>query len=265
MFQCVGLFGLKGGVGRSTVSLNLGGAFVERGYHVVIVDLDPQRSLEAVRRDDGARIVYGRDAFEQGDPGTAINDLAGAGADLVLLDGPPWLDRVSRALLAVSDLVVVPCTPSAFDVRATRRAMALIQEAREAGVDVHAVALRNRMTRTLIAGELGEALRMFGMDVLQAQLGARTDFQASSLEGVPVVELAPRSKAADEIRQLASEIEALGLWNDHEEGIEEEEEAAAEEEEETGPGQRGVGLCRRRLGNDTGPAEKAHADRAPSG
>ena len=38
----------KGGVGKSTLTMNLGGALSEIGKHTLLVDLDPQANLTSV-------------------------------------------------------------------------------------------------------------------------------------------------------------------------------------------------------------------------
>ncbi len=49
--------------------------------------------------------------------------------DYVVIDGPAGLDSLIRAILLVSDLVLIPCGPSALDLRAASLAVQIVQEA----------------------------------------------------------------------------------------------------------------------------------------
>ena len=45
MTKVISIANQKGGVGKTTCSINLGGALAERGYRVLCVDMDPQANL----------------------------------------------------------------------------------------------------------------------------------------------------------------------------------------------------------------------------
>ena len=45
MTKVISIANQKGGVGKTTCSINLGGALAERGYRVLCVDMDPQANM----------------------------------------------------------------------------------------------------------------------------------------------------------------------------------------------------------------------------
>ncbi len=45
MTKVISIANQKGGVGKTTCSINLGGALAERGYRVLCMDMDPQANL----------------------------------------------------------------------------------------------------------------------------------------------------------------------------------------------------------------------------
>ena len=47
----------KGGVGKSTLTMNLGGALSEIGKQTLLVDLDPQANLTSVFVDNGQSLA----------------------------------------------------------------------------------------------------------------------------------------------------------------------------------------------------------------
>ena len=49
--------------------------------------------------------------------------------DVVVADGPAGLSEVTRALLLVADLALLPCGPSALDLRAAQDAIRVVQQA----------------------------------------------------------------------------------------------------------------------------------------
>jgi chromosome partitioning protein len=104
----------KGGSGKTTISTNLAGYFASRGRHVVLSDMDRQRSATAwlSRRPDVMPLIHGLDGR-----GKHADSLS---AEWSIIDSPAGLhgeklsDAVKRA-----DFVIVPIQPSAFDIGAT--------------------------------------------------------------------------------------------------------------------------------------------------
>lgn len=200
----------KGGAGKTTLAAHLAVAWAEQGRDVAIVDIDPQGSLSRWHEAraaalDGAtglthvRITGWRTQRE-------VERLAGA-HDLVVVDGPPHAETEARIAVRSAGLVIVPVQPSPMDLWATRPTLDL---AREEGVPVLLVI--NRVPpRARLADELAERIRALGADVARTQVGNRVQYAAALFEGRSVTEQARRTRAAEEIRELAAEIlERLG-------------------------------------------------------
>lgn len=119
----------KGGVGKTTTTVNLAAGLSQIGQRVLVVDLDPQgnammgsgidkRTLELSVYDvllDSASIAEARQRSAKGgyDVLGANRELAGAEVELVELDRRDR--RLKRALAAVSgeyDFVLIDCPPS---------------------------------------------------------------------------------------------------------------------------------------------------------
>ena len=101
--QVISVWSPKGGAGKTTLTLNLAGAYAAQGLKVLVIDLDPQQS---------AAWVHSRGAL----PFTVMSGIPSLpksrpDADVVILDHPPGVLDVPTA-----PIVVMPIRPSALDV-----------------------------------------------------------------------------------------------------------------------------------------------------
>ena len=96
---------LKGGVGKSTTSIYLAAAAVERGYNpVTVIDTDPQASsAEWLELWPLAGITVVEAPSER----TATRAI-GRAEGLVVVDTPPGNERIIQSVVALGDAVVIP-------------------------------------------------------------------------------------------------------------------------------------------------------------
>ena len=194
---------LKGGVGKSTIALNLAVTLHRDGHRVILVDTDRQgtcrtwAAVAAEAKNDGPPVVAV-------DGRSLRRDLAriAAGFDVVIIDTPPHIGADMTAALLVSDLVLLPVVPGVPDVWALRDTVALVEEAR-AGLrpDLRALVVLNKSKRSTLARVTREALDEFGLPVFT--MGDRVAFGEATAQGRGVVELGSKgSEAAEEMTGL---------------------------------------------------------------
>ena len=203
----IGVLSQKGGVGKSTISINLAAALAMRGGRVLLVDADPQGSAmswSSVREIEPLFPVVG-----MAKP-TLHKDLPELARDFdhVVIDGAPRVNDLGRAAIIASDIVVIPVQPSPYDVWAAAETVALIREAQQFKPTLKAVFVVNRkIANTAIGRDVTGALAQFDdVPVLPVWLTQRVGFAESAGLGLSIIEVAPDSEAAREIRQLAAAI-----------------------------------------------------------
>ncbi|WP_203416759.1 ParA family protein [Jiangella ureilytica] len=166
--QVVSVLSLKGGVGKTSVTLGLAGAAAAQHLRCVVVDLDPQANATTVL--SPGEVMFTANDVLAGDHAVSISDalavsgwgepvsvLAGEPAlerrnhppdgvpgrhhvrtalaglrdtDLVLLDCPPSLAELTRNALAASDAALVVTEPTAFALAGAQQALDAVDAVR---------------------------------------------------------------------------------------------------------------------------------------
>ena len=215
--KTIGVIQVKGGAGRSTVSTNLAGELSKHGK-TVLIDCDmPQgtsASWFAVRQQ--AETKQSQLFSENLIADTAANhrELVAKveqhqDADYIVLDGPPRIAELTRAILVLADLCLVPVGASKAEIWATSDLLALVEEAKKVKpVKARMVWTRHR-PHTRLAQELSElAAEELGLAALSTSMGMRVSYMQALGEGLTVAELAEPSAKA-EIRLLTAEVQKL--------------------------------------------------------
>ena len=196
----------KGGVGKTTLSINVAAALELTGLRVLIVDSDPQGSVRdwaSVREDTPPFHVIGMDRP------TIHRDLPAMteNYDHIIIDAPPRVSELARSAILASDCVVIPVQPSPYDVWAAKEIVAIINEAAVFKENIKSVFVINRkITNTAIGREVKDALQVYNLPVLDAQVCQRVLFAESAATGKTIFEVDPLSQAAMEIQTLTNEI-----------------------------------------------------------
>jgi len=201
----ISLVNQKGGVGKTTIAINLASYLSEKGHRVLLVDGDPQGSVLQwqsisddhpfeVKHAPSASVLSNRKALSKKN-------------DHVIIDAPPAMGEITRAILAVSDLAVVPITPSPLDIWSSKETISLFPEAKKRNRRItEKLLICRKIVGTRVGREAREALETYGMDMFDAEISQRVAFVEAMISGRSVLEYAPLSEAAKEIRRLGDEI-----------------------------------------------------------
>ena len=195
----------KGGVGKTTTAINLAISLKKKNYNLVFIDADPQGSAvqwHAIEGNKSFEILHHPSPIQADDIRQLSTDY-----DYVIIDAPPAIGDISKAILAATDLAIVPLSPSALDVWSCWGTLKMIDEIRPLNPEIEVKLLINRkIPGTRIGRDAREVMEKFQMNVFDTELCQRVAFIDAMTSGVSVMQYAPHSKAAGEIERLCEEI-----------------------------------------------------------
>ena len=236
----------KGGVAKTTTTLNLGVAFAEQGLKVLLVDLDPQGNLtmsqgmnpDAIERSMFDVLVHRlplQEVVHHAEVDLAVSsiDLAGAelalssmigreralekalahvrdGYDYVLIDTPPSLGLLTINALVASNGVIVPVQCEYLSLRGLvqlENTLSMIRENLNPQVEIEGILPTMYDSRTLHAREAVEILQEnFGDLVFDTKIRKTVRYAEAPVKGTSVLKYDPSGSAAEAYRALAKEV-----------------------------------------------------------
>ncbi|MEC3957444.1 ParA family protein [Nocardia sp. CDC153] len=247
--QVIALCNQKGGVGKTTSTVNLGAALAECGLRVLLVDLDPQGALSAalgVAHHDLELTVYNlvtRNAPSIDDVlmKTSVDnlhllpsniDLSAAEIQLVnevgrehslrrvldpirdrydyiLIDCQPSLSLLTVNALACADGVIVPMECEFFSLRGLallNDTMDKVRERLNPGLELSGIVVTMYDPRLLHSRQVRDRVAESFGDLLYKTVISRTvRFPDSTIAGEPLTKWDPKSRGAEQYRELAQE------------------------------------------------------------
>lgn len=201
----------KGGVGKTTLAVNIVVARALAGQDVLLVDGDEQGTaigFTELRTEQLGQPGYTAVSLQGAALRTQTRQLAPKYSDVVIDVGGRDTGSL-RAALTVADTLLIPVQPRSFDLWAVDNIAALVKEAREINDRLRAVAVLNAADaqgsdNDAAAEQLSEAS---GIEYLPTPIGRRKAFPNAASSGRSVLEQTPRDpKAAQELAAIVSAV-----------------------------------------------------------
>jgi len=236
----------KGGVAKTTSTLNLAVAFAEKRHKVLIVDLDPQGNLtmsQGLNPDSIERSMYDvlvhklpiEQVVHHGEVDLAVSSIDLAGAELalasmigreraldkallpvrseydfILIDTPPSLGLLTVNALVASHGVIVPVQCEYLSLRGLvqlENTLSMIRENLNPHVAIGGILPTMYDTRTLHSREAIEILEEnFGDLVFKTRIRKTVRYAEAPVKGSSIIKYDPTGPAAEAYRSLAKEV-----------------------------------------------------------
>ena len=201
----------KGGVGKTTTTVNLGVALAQAGCRVRLIDLDPQASLSSFADPEAPVSLLNVTNLEvqEASPKNLASTLKKGAHDFTLVDCPPTLGPAHAAALSHSELAIAPMPPKFLDAHGLAQLSETIEAARERGNPALQlkVLVAMRDARVLVHREMEEGVRRaLGARVFESVIPHAAVFDKAALAHLSALQMEPRSLGARAYSALAQEV-----------------------------------------------------------
>ena len=245
MGKIIAISNHKGGVGKTTSTLNIGAALQRMGKKVLLIDLDPQANLtqslglmdhtptiyEALRGEaqlDPIEVLPGLDVV------TSTLDLSGAEVELssepgkdyilkelleplrsrynyILIDSPPSLGLLTMNALAAAQEVYIPLQAHYLALQGMSKLQEIVEKVRKRlnkGLRIGGVFVTQYDQRKVLNRNVAETIREhFPAETFRTAIRDNIALAEAPTQGVDVFRYAPKSTGAADYQALAKEID----------------------------------------------------------
>lgn len=191
----------KGGSGKTTLAVHIAVCAAMNKSKAALIDLDPQGNAYDWNesREDGRRLDAIKGSAAQ--LAKLLQQAKTAGIDLVIIDTAPHSNRDAATTAQLADLILIPCRPARFDLKAITSTIEIARLSKTTAVVVINAAPRGRL-----AEEARTALEQNGATVADIVIHQRAAYSHAVIDGRSVHEYEPNGAAAEEIEALYNTI-----------------------------------------------------------
>ena len=214
----------KGGVGKTTLAVNLTAMLADAGYKTCLVDADQQQSASAwyLARSNkfseaGREVNFSAVAkvYDKMEKAAVLSDVQRMKQDydLLVVDTPGKSDVMTLRLMACADLIIIPLPPGSFDFWGSETTREQVEKLVETG-SVEARVVFSRLSANSNSRNTKEALQAaedMSIPVMQTKIYNRSIYE-SCADGHTVFELRNVAPARLEMQAFLSEVKTtLGI------------------------------------------------------
>jgi chromosome partitioning protein len=209
----------KGGVGKSTIALNLAIAFHTEGARTILVDADPQASSMSFREVRGENPDLSNISVIANTSKTINRDIPpiAENFDYVLIDSGGRDSKVFRASVDCADVVLVPIVPGTLEIWGSDKTFEILDEASIFNKKLKIFAMLNQVIQgTKIEKEIvsleQELEKTHNVKFMKSSLCNRVAFRYSIAAGKAIFELTGEDrdqKAIDEFAEFVKELKEM--------------------------------------------------------
>jgi len=243
--KTIGVYNIKGGVGKTTTTVNIAFMAAQAGYRTLIWDLDPQGAssyyfrIQPKVKGGGKALLWGKRALDQAVKGTDYDDLDLIPADFsyrhmdlvldggkkpsrqlrkllkpmakeydfVFLDCPPSISLVSENIFSAADILLVPTIPTTLSQRTLQQLTDFVAGNRSLR-DLLVLPFFTMVDRRKnLHKHLMGTLRNNYPNILGGEVPYASDVERMGVQRMPLLVFAPKSAAAAAYRELWQELQ----------------------------------------------------------